>query len=62
MVGELLTCPNCGLVEDVLASGQIITNYGPGEPDTGLRFLEPKSDDGPFICPGCGGKVHPQEA
>ncbi len=58
---ELLACPNCGLAEDVLAGGQLITNYGPGEPDTGLRFLEPKSDDGPFICPGCGGEAHPQE-
>ena len=58
---ELLTCPNCGLAEDVLAGGQLITTHGPDEPDTGLRVLEPKSDDGPFICPGCGGEVHPQE-
>jgi hypothetical protein len=58
---ELLTCPNCGLAEDVLASGQLITNYGPGEPDTGLRFPEPKSNNDPFICPGCGSEVHPQD-
>ena len=59
---ELLTCPNCGLAEDVLVGGQLITNYGTGKHDTGLRFMDPKSDDGPFICPGRGGEVHPQEA
>jgi hypothetical protein len=58
---ELLECPKCGLVEDVLAGGQLITNYGVGEPDSGMRFVEPESDDGPFICPGCGGQVYPEE-
>ncbi|MBN1612674.1 MAG: hypothetical protein JW940_38980 [Polyangiaceae bacterium] len=58
---ELLACPNCGLVEDVLAGGQLITNHGLSEPDSGMRFVEPESDDGPFICPGCGGEVCQQE-
>ena len=59
---ELLACPHCGLAEDVLADGRLITSYEIGEADTGLRFIEPESDDGPFTCPGCGGEVHPEEA
>jgi predicted RNA-binding Zn-ribbon protein involved in translation (DUF1610 family) len=51
---DLLTCPNCGLTEDVLADGQLITNLRLGQPDTGLRFIEPMADDGPFVCPACG--------
>ena len=59
---EPLTCPHCGLAEDVLADGRLITSYEIGGPDTGMRFIEPESDDGPFTCPGCGGEVHPEEA
>jgi len=59
---DLLTCPKCGLAEDVLASGQLITNVDPGQPDTGLRFIEPTSDDGPFVCPACGAEAVAQEA
>ena len=59
---DLLACPNCGLTEDVLASGQLITNVDPGQPDTGLRFIEPTKDDGPFVCPACGAEASPQEA
>jgi predicted RNA-binding Zn-ribbon protein involved in translation (DUF1610 family) len=59
---DLLACPNCGLTEDVLASGQLITNVDPGQPDTGLRFIEPTKDDGPFVCPACGAEAGVQEA
>ncbi len=59
---ELLTCPHCGLAEDMLADGRLITSCEIGEADTGLRFIEPESDDGPFTCPGCGAEVHPAEA
>ena len=38
---ELLECPNCGLKEDVLISGQLITYRGDAVmPDSGLRFKE----------------------
>jgi hypothetical protein len=59
---DRLACPNCGLTEDVLASGQLITNVDPGQPDTGLRFIEPTTDDGPFVCPACGAEAGAQEA
>ena len=59
---DLLACPNCGLTEDVLASGQLITNVAPGQPDTGLRFIEPTEDDAPFVCPACGAAARAQEA
>ena len=59
---DLLACPNCGLTEDVLASGQLITDVDPGQPDTGLRFIEPTTDDGPFVCPACGTEAGAQEA
>jgi hypothetical protein len=59
---DLLTCPNCGLTEDVLAGGQLITNVRPGQPDTELRFIEPTADDGPFVCPACGAEAGAQEA
>jgi predicted RNA-binding Zn-ribbon protein involved in translation (DUF1610 family) len=59
---DLLACPNCGLTEDVLASGQLITNVDPCQPDTGLRFIEPTKDDAPFVCPACGAEARMQEA
>lgn len=51
---DLLKCPSCGLQEDVLISGQLIT-YDKDQPDADdstLRFQ--KSDNGRFICPRCG--------
>lgn len=54
---ELLTCPSCGLGEDVLATGQLITSVDVGQPDTGLRFIEPTTEDGAFVCPACGAEV-----
>jgi hypothetical protein len=46
----------------VLASGQLITNVHPGQPDTGLRFIEPAKDDAPFVRPACGAAARAQEA
>jgi rubredoxin len=53
---ELLECPACGLQEDVLISGQLIT-CRPSEEgsDTGLRFEElPRNR---YRCPACGAEV-----
>jgi predicted RNA-binding Zn-ribbon protein involved in translation (DUF1610 family) len=52
---ELLMCPKCGLTEDVLSGGRLVTFDGSSGPDTGLRFIEPTSVDGQFTCPRCGG-------
>jgi hypothetical protein len=53
---ELLDCPKCGLLEDVLMGGKFIT-YHPGDEgeDTGLRFEE--LAEGKFRCPACGSIV-----
>ncbi|MDA1274472.1 MAG: hypothetical protein O2960_10545 [Verrucomicrobia bacterium] len=49
---ELLDCPHCGLREDVLISGQLITYREPDfHQDTGLRFEE--LTPGTFRCPSC---------
>lgn len=53
---ELLDCPHCGLREDVLISGQLITYRESGfHQDTGLRFEELTT--GTFRCPSCGQTV-----
>ena len=53
---ELLDCPHCGLREDVLISGQLITYREPDfHQDTGLRFAELTT--GTFRCPSCGQPV-----
>ena len=51
---DLLACPTCGLMEDVLAGGLLVT-YQDGRPrrDTGLRFADPASPGAPFTCPLC---------
>lgn len=54
---DLLICPTCGLTEDVAGDGRLVTSRELGGPDTGLRFVEPTSDDQPFICPACGGEA-----
>ena len=49
---ELLECPNCGLKEDMLTTGQLITYKGDVvRPDSGLRFIEMDNDC--FRCPFC---------
>lgn len=53
---ELLDCPHCGLREDVLISGQLITYREPDfQQDTGLRFEELAADT--FRCPSFGQTV-----
>lgn len=53
---ELLQCPDCGLKEDVDATGRLFTYRGrPGSRDTGLRFAEQAG--GRFRCPGCGATI-----
>jgi hypothetical protein len=59
---DLLSCPNCGLAEDVLVGRQFVTNVGPGQPDTGLRFIEPTADDSAFLCPAYDAEARAQEA
>ncbi len=50
---ELLTCPQCGLQEDVQANGRLVTIWKdtPDFKDTGLRFVD--MNDGRFACPRC---------
>jgi hypothetical protein len=57
---ELLECRKCGLLEDVTATGQLITCRLPAlGRDTGLRFKElPKNR---FRCPVCGSMVTSEE-
>lgn len=59
---ELLVCPRCGLSENVLADGRLITFREPNyNDDTGLRFIEPQPEGGPFICPECGDEAREEE-
>ena len=49
---ELLECSHCGLMEDVLCTGQLITcRPGSEGQDIGLRFEEIESNR--FRCPAC---------
>lgn len=54
---NLLTCPNCGLFEDVTCDGFLITSRTfSNEPhDTGLRFREIAPDT--YCCPSCHSEV-----
>ena len=60
---EPVTCPRCGLLEDVLVDGRLITcrpdSFGR---DTGLRFAEDPYDPGSFTCAECGGEAVPDKA
>jgi hypothetical protein len=51
---ELLTCPKCGLMEDVLADGRLVTCHEGGGTDTGLRFAAHPCTEDRFVCPQCG--------
>lgn len=53
---NLLSCSRCGLQEDVLVDGRLITNQGlsQGTLDSGLRFVEL---GGLFVCPQCGERI-----
>ena len=50
---ELLSCPACGMFEDLTDKGKLITAEAdyPAD-DTGLRFT--KIDEGVWECPDCG--------
>ena len=53
---ELIECPKCGLLEDVLIGGELITYHPDANgQDTGLRFDE--LAEGTFNCPACGSIV-----
>ena len=55
---ELLACKECGLQEDVLVDGRLITDREERLGlDTGLRFVEAGEGTGRFTCPACGGEV-----
>lgn len=51
---ELHQCPACGLMEDVLISGKLVTYWRQSTRpvDTGLRFKEVVADQ--LACPCCG--------
>ena len=51
---QLLACSKCGLMEDVLFDGRLVTCREAGGDDTGLRFSEHPRADGRFVCPECG--------
>jgi len=52
---DLLSCPQCGLEEDVTFHGLLIVSKAsqPGV-DTGLRFSEMDAAKHRFRCPACG--------
>ncbi len=54
---NLLTCPNCGLFEDVTFDGFLITSrtFSKEPLDTGLRFCEIAPDT--YSCPYCQSEV-----
>jgi hypothetical protein len=54
---ELLDCTHCGLQEDVLINGRLVTHQADvaGTTDSGLRFSA--ADDGNFVCPQCGAVI-----
>jgi predicted RNA-binding Zn-ribbon protein involved in translation (DUF1610 family) len=50
---ELLTCPKCGLQEDIQADGRLMSIEKDSQDfaDTGLRFVD--TGNGQFSCPRC---------
>lgn len=51
---ELLSCPNCGLEEDVAIDGRLlVTAEGNRRCDTGLRFARVTKRGGWWRCPNC---------
>jgi predicted RNA-binding Zn-ribbon protein involved in translation (DUF1610 family) len=55
---EFLTCPSCGLMEDVTAEGLLVTypQDSQNTEDTGLRFRQLDTES--FQCPACGATCH----
>jgi hypothetical protein len=54
---ELLACSKCGLMEDVLFDGRLVTCREACGDDTGLRFSEHARAEGRFVCPECGNVI-----
>lgn len=55
--GDLLKCLQCGLLEDVLVDGRLVTYFlGKKPTDTGMRFKAMKGKQF-FQCPSCQTKV-----
>jgi hypothetical protein len=54
---ELLACTHCGLQEDVLIDGRLVTHQADAADatDSGLRFAA--AEDGGFVCPQCGAMI-----
>jgi hypothetical protein len=54
---ELLDCTHCGLQEDVLIDGRLVTYQADAADaaDSGLRFAA--ADDDNFVCPQCGAVI-----
>ncbi len=60
---ELLSCPKCGLEEDVASQGFLIASYPSNTSiDSGLRFKEVKNCSNRFRCPACGMEFSTTEA
>ncbi len=53
---ELLSCDNCGLLEDVDITGRLIT-YKSGEAIFDSRMRFEKGEGGTYVCPVCGASV-----
>ncbi len=59
---ELVSCPRCDLVEDVLVDGRLITSRAESlGRDTGLRFIEDTEAVDRLTCPECGCEAVPDE-
>ena len=55
---DLLTCPTCGFMGDVLVDGRLVPYHEESNREnTGLRFSESAPETGLFACPECGDKV-----
>lgn len=60
---ELLSCPKCGLKEDVTSQGLLIVSYPSNTSiDSGLRFKEVKNCSNRFRCPACDMEFSAMEA
>lgn len=55
---ELLTCPKCGLMEDVRIDGGLFTcRADDANADTGSRFVAADESERRFRCPACGTEI-----
>jgi hypothetical protein len=57
---DLIACPKCGLMEDVMGDGRLVTCQGVCGPDTGLRFEAHPPTGERFTCPQCGTVCRPR--